>query len=148
MIGLLMGCSQDIPISPSAQLAKDVAAIDKYLAANNITAVKDDSGLRYVITKVGGGVPPTLSDHLKVKYTGRLLTTQATIDQSANPPVFFSNPLGGLQIKGWQIAFPHINKGGTATLYIPSGLAFGTTTLPTVPPNSNLIYDVELLDFN
>lgn len=147
MVGMLFGCSQDIPISPSQQLAKDVAAIDKYLELNNITAVKDPSGLRYVVTVVGAGTPPVSSSLLKVKYTGRLLSTQVIFDQSANPPVFFTTPLSGL-IQGWQIAFAILGKGTKATLYIPSGLAYGTAS-PTaaIPPNSNLMFDVELVDF-
>lgn len=151
MIGLLLGCSQDIAISPAQQLAKDVAAIDKYLTANNITAIKDDSGLRYVVSAVGSGTPPTLASNLKVKYRGTLLSTGAVFDQSANypatPTTFFNTPLSGL-IQGWQIAFVNLGKGSVATLYIPSGLAYGTASPSSaIPPNSNLIFDVTLIDF-
>ncbi len=147
MVGMLLGCSQNIPVSPSQQLAKDIAAIDKYLLANNITAVQDPSGLRYVVTTVGAGTPPISSSLLKVKYTGRLLSTQTIFDQSASTPVFFNTPLSGL-IQGWQIAFAILGKGTKATLYIPSGLAYGTASpSPAIPPNSNLIFDVELIDF-
>lgn len=151
MIGLLLGCSQDIAISPAQQLVKDVAAIDKYLAANSITAIKDPSGLRYVITGVGTGGSPTGANFLKVKYRGTLLTTGAVFDQSANypatPTTFFSTPLSGL-IQGWQIAFANLSKGSVATLYIPSGLAYGTASpSAAIPANSNLVFDVTLIDF-
>ena len=147
IVGLLIGCSQDIPVTPAQQLKKDVAAIDKYLATNSITAVKDTSGLRYVIKSLGAGVTPALSNKLKVKYTGRLLTTQVIFDQSSNPPVFFENPLSSL-IQGWQIGFQYLPTGSIATLYIPSALAYGTKSpASAIPPNSNLIFDVELVDF-
>lgn len=151
MAGLLLGCSTDIAISPAQQLTKDIATIDKYLESNNITAVKDDSGLRYVIHSVGGGAAPTMVSYLKVAYKGTLLSTGATFDQSAGypnaPTTFFSTPLSGL-IKGWQIAFPLLGKGTSATLYIPSGLAYGTASpSSSIPPNSNLVFDVTLVDF-
>ena len=147
MVGLFFSCSTDIPVSPAQQLIKDTAAIDKYLTANNVTAVQDPSGMRYVVHSLGAGALPTQISLLKVKYVGRLLTTQAIFDQSANPPAFFNTPLSNL-IQGWQIAFQYLPKGSIATLYIPSGLAYGTQSPSSaIPANSNLIFDLELVDF-
>ena len=50
-----------------------------------------------------------------------------------------------LLIKGWQIGFPLLAEGSEAILYVPSGLAYGGNTQPSIPANSNLIFNVKLL---
>ncbi len=146
---LVLGCSTDNVLSPEDQLKKDVAAIDKYLEKNAITAVKDPSGMRLVIEEVGTGTFPSLTSKLTVKYTGKFLSG-AVFDQSqvnsAGTPVPFESPLSGL-ILGWQIGFSFVAKGGKATFYIPSGLAYGPGGRSSIPGNSNLIFDVELIGF-
>ncbi len=129
---------------PPALLARDVADIDAYLAANNITAVKDPQGVRYVVTQPGSSSDtPCLESRVRVIYTGKLLATGDVFDSSATPVEF---RLAGL-ITGWQIAFPKLARGTKATLYIPSVLAYGSQAVGKIPPNSNLIFDVELIDF-
>ena len=61
-----------------------------------------------------------------------------------NQPIEF--PLTGV-IKGWQEGIPTIGSGGKVKWLIPSGLAYGSRAMPTIPANSVLIFDVELLDF-
>jgi FKBP-type peptidyl-prolyl cis-trans isomerase len=147
--GLLFfaGCAPDPVnfVSPEEQLQMDLEAIDKYLADNSITAVKHPSGLRYVITQAGSGAQPNFSHTITVRYTGRLLATGTVFDQQINNPVSF--PLRNL-IMGWQIAFPLLNRGTQATLFVPSGLGYGPRgSPPAIPANANLIFDVELVDF-
>jgi Prokaryotic membrane lipoprotein lipid attachment site len=64
ILSLLMvvaGCSEKKEeLSDAEQLQKDIEIIDKWLAANSITALSDPSGLRYNITLEGTGVKPTL----------------------------------------------------------------------------------------
>lgn len=123
----------------------DLEAIDQYLAANNLTAVKHPTGLRYLITQTGTGAKPNFTHTITVRYTGRLLATGAIFDQQVNNPVSF--PLRNL-IPGWQIAFPLLNRGSTATLFVPSGLGYGPRgSPPAIPANAPLIFDVELVDF-
>ena len=65
-------------------------------------------------------------------------------DESATPIVY---PLAQL-IRGWQIVFQLFPKGTSATLYVPSPLGYGASGYqPGIPPNANLIFDVELVDF-
>ena len=142
---LLIGCSKDSTVTPEAQLAKDVAIIDKYLSDNGITAISDPSGLRYVVTTAGTGVKPTLLNKIKVKYVGKLMSSGAIFDETKGTATatFALSTL----IQGWQIGFPLLNKGSKATMYIPSGLCYGTKGAPpTIPTNANLIFDVELID--
>ena len=126
------------------QLEKDIQAIDAYLMTNGIVAVKDSSGLRYVITKAGTGEKPPLSSLVKVNYKGSLLENGKIFDQSRAPLEY---QLRGF-IQGWQIGFQLLPKGTTATFYIPSSLGYGLSGYPPdIPPNANLVFEVELVDF-
>ena len=126
------------------QLEKDIQAIDAYLMTNGIVALKDSSGLRYVITKAGTGEKPPLSSLVKVNYKGSLLENGKIFDQSRAPLEY---QLRGF-IQGWQIGFQLLPKGTTATFYIPSSLGYGLNGYPPdIPPNANLVFEVELIDF-
>lgn len=130
--------------SQQAQMAADSVAIDAYLAANKISAVRDNSGVRYVITRMGKGPKPTLSSTITFQYKGTFMDNGSVFDQSSSPVVY---PLSQL-IRGWQAVFPLMPKGTKATLYVPSSLGYGPSGYaPDIPPNANLIFEVELVDF-
>lgn len=145
-----VGCKdEEVVLSDAEQLEKDIAIIDKWLTDNAITALPDSSGLRYEITTPGSGVKPTLSNKVTVKYTGKFLRDGVTPEQSvvfdkATTAVTFD--LASL-IAGWQIGFQLLPKGSKATLYIPSGLAYGKNGYGSaIPPNANMFFEVELID--
>ncbi|MEX2234725.1 MAG: FKBP-type peptidyl-prolyl cis-trans isomerase [Cyclobacteriaceae bacterium] len=122
------------------QLAKDIAAIDSYLAANNITAIEDASGIRYVILIDSiGGKKPTIDSCVTANYQGLLISDEQEFDSGEN----VSFPLNGV-IHGWRIGIPLLNVGDSATLYIPSGYAYGPVGIGDVPGNANLIFNVGL----
>lgn len=127
------------------QLQKDIAAIDTYLSSQPIPiiAIKDPSGLRYVISTKGDDTRPCLENNVTVKYAGRFFDRKG-FDAAVNPVSF---PLTNL-ILGWQIGFTGFGKGTKATLYIPSGFGYGSTGFGTsIPANANLIFDIELINF-
>ena len=137
---LLPSCLDSGPDIPSfeEQLQKDISAIDSYLAANNITALQDNSGLRYVILRTGTGNQPTIDSCETANYQGKLLTSGQEFDKGAN----ISFLLNGV-IDGWKIGIPLLHEGDSATLYIPSGLAYGYYGYPPeIPSNANLIFHV------
>jgi FKBP-type peptidyl-prolyl cis-trans isomerase FkpA len=144
----ITGCSKDeettvIKITYEEQLAIDTQIIDDYLSANGITAIVDSSGLRYVVQTEGLGYSPTISNTVKVKYEGRLLSDNSVFDSNSAGVSF---PLNRL-IKGWQIGLTKMAEGGKSILYIPSGLAYGTSGSGAgIPTNSNLIFDIELVE--
>jgi FKBP-type peptidyl-prolyl cis-trans isomerase len=131
------------------RLATDTVAIDNYLATNSIDAIRDKSGLRYVITQLGTGPKPDLYSKVKINYTGKLLSNGTAFYSGTGEPSasFDSRVINYLY--AFQVAFPKLPVGSKAVLYIPSGLGFGTQILTsggiTVPSNSNLIYEVELV---
>ena len=122
------------------QVAKDDKTITQYLEKNSIKAVKDSTGLYYVMHKTNGGIKPTVENCVEVKYSGKLMKTGNVFDQQDN--VTF--PLTGV-IPGWQIAIPKLGIGDSATFYIPSALAYGPQGIQGhIPPDAILIFDVAL----
>lgn len=127
----------DIP-DFNQQLQQDIAAIDGYLAANNIIALKDNSGLRYLIHRSGTGNQPTIDSCVTSNYQGKLLSSGQQFDKGTN----ISFPLIGV-IDGWKIGIPLLHEGDSATLFIPSGLGYGHYGYPPdIPGNANLIFHV------
>lgn len=144
------------------QLKIDDEVIEKYLATNNINAKKTESGLRYVITQEGNGEKPATGQMVKVHYAGKLLDGQlfdtsiesvAKANNSYQAGRDYSTPfefaLGqGQVIKGWDEGIALLSKGAKATLYVPSPLGYGGRSAgPMIKPNSILVFDVELVDF-
>ncbi|MDR2942246.1 MAG: FKBP-type peptidyl-prolyl cis-trans isomerase [Treponema sp.] len=100
------------------------------------------SGLQYEVIKEGNGKKPSATNIVKVNYEGRLV--DGTIfDSSNHSPVEF--PLNEV-IKGWTEGLQLMSVGSKYKLYIPSELAYGAGRAGTIPPNSVLIFEIELLD--
>lgn len=143
-------CTQEVPSTiwtslNQTQLQADITAIDAFLDAIPQVAVEHPSGIRYVIVQAGTGNGPCLESLMSVKYTGKLLSDGSVFDSSSTPVSFNLNRL----IIGWQIGLLKANKGTKMTLYIPSGLAYGSSSpSQAIPANSNLIFEIELVDFN
>jgi len=131
------------------QLASDTVAIDNYLNTNSISAIKDKTGIRYVITQLGTGSNPNLYSKVKINYTGKLLSTGTVFFTGSNEPsdIFDSRVINYLN--GFQAALLKLPAGSKATVYIPSGLGFGaqsfTSGSVSIAANSNLIYEIELV---
>lgn len=134
----MMNDTEDIP-DFNEQLQKDLAAIDSYLASNNIMASKDVDGfIRYVIHRDSTGKKPTIDSCVTANYSGRLLSTGTEFDDGEN----VSFPLISV-IDGWKVGIPLLDVGDSATLYIPSGLAYGYYGIsPEIPSNANLVFHV------
>jgi FKBP-type peptidyl-prolyl cis-trans isomerase FkpA len=122
--------------------ASEITDVENYLTSNNITgAVKHCSGLYYKITDSGTGVKPTVCSVITVRYTGKL-TNGNIFDQASSPVSFNLSQV----IRGWINGLPYLKKGGSMTLYIPPALGYGNQQVGTIPPNSMLIFDVNLVD--
>lgn len=108
------------------------------------------SGLKYSDEQVGTGTEATKGKSVSVHYTGWLDNNGAKgnkFDSSVDRGEPFEFPLGaGMVIKGWDEGVAGMKIGGKRTLYIPSALGYGARGAGAViPPNANLIFDVELL---
>ncbi|MFA5811224.1 MAG: FKBP-type peptidyl-prolyl cis-trans isomerase [bacterium] len=112
---------------------------------------KTNSGLRYEDTKVGTGTVATAGKTVLVDYTGWLDESGKKgkkFDSSLDRNQPFSFKLGGgMVIKGWDEGVAGMKVGGKRTLMIPASLGYGARGAgAAIPPNANLIFDVELLD--
>ena len=141
-------CTREIPANKitgvdQSQLQKDVAAIEKYLKDNSITAIKDPSGLYYEITKQGDDARPCLEKAILVKYTGKLMANGEIFDSDSKGAAFQLNTL----IVGWQIGLLKVGRKSSITLYVPSVYGYGVDGFGTrIPTNSNLIFTIDLED--
>lgn len=105
-----------------------------------------ESGLQYQITEKGKGKKPKKGDKVVVHYTGRL-TNDTVFDSSVKRGQPFTFTLGvGQVIKGWDEGIALLEVGDKATFTIPPNLGYGERAAGKIPPNSTLIFDVELLD--
>ncbi|MEZ4827037.1 MAG: FKBP-type peptidyl-prolyl cis-trans isomerase [Bacteroidia bacterium] len=130
---------------PQAEI--DEEKIQDYFKTHGIdNAMSTETGLYYVIENPGEGEHPTVNSTVIMHYRG--MTLDGNVFESSydsGEPLNYS--LSAL-IRGWQQAVPLLGRGGKATLYIPSGLAYGQRSPgPGIGPNEVLIFDVELLDF-
>jgi FKBP-type peptidyl-prolyl cis-trans isomerase FkpA len=136
---ILTACKKD---ETSEQANQDDAAINEYLVENGLTATPHSSGLYYDITKEGTGGHPNLSHTVVVDYKGSLLNG-TVFDESTNAVEFQLNGL----ITGFQIAVSLLKPGGEGIFYIPSQLGYGDQQVGDIPPNSILIFEIELVEY-
>ncbi len=121
--------------------AEEVASLQAYLSANAITATQDPGGFFYIITAPGSGATPTLTSTVTFKYTGSLQNGNV-FDQSQTGVTYVLSQL----ILGFQKGIPLIRKGGSIKLFLPPSLGYGCTQAGSIPPGSNLIFTVDLVN--
>ncbi len=132
------------------QKAIDEDRLKAYFKANGINAIRTATGLYYTIKKHGKGENVKPGEYASVNYTGRLLGDDKAFDSNTDPEFHHPEPFvvcvgTGSVIKGWDEGLALYKKGAKGTLYIPSGLAYGSQDRsPTIPPNSILVFDVEI----
>ena len=118
-----------------------------YMAQNALQeGVKSlPSGVQYKIVKSGptSGKQPTPDDMVKVNYEGALVTGEV-FDSSykRGKPVTFK--LGNL-IPGWVDALQQMRPGDQWVLYVPPSMGYGDSQSGPIPPNSVLVFKLELL---
>jgi FKBP-type peptidyl-prolyl cis-trans isomerase FkpA len=135
-------------VEAKAKAAAVIAEGAAFLVENGTRegVITTESGLQYEIVTEGEGASPTAEDTVKVHYRGTL-TDGTEFDSSfkRNEPISF--PLNGV-IRGWTEGLQLMKEGSTHRLYIPSELGYGPSAAGAIPPNSVLIFDVELIQVN
>ncbi len=125
-----------------AEMKTAMAAAEKELGKKPVT---NPSGLAFVDIVVGDGSTPARTDRVEVHYTG-WLTNGTEIDSSVNRNQPYTFALSGGVVGGWLEGVATMKVGGKRRLIIPPNLGYGESGRPPrIPPNSVLVFDIELL---
>jgi FKBP-type peptidyl-prolyl cis-trans isomerase len=142
----MMAFQKDMEQKQTEVGQKNAADAQKFLSDNKgKDGVKSTaSGLQYKVMKEGNGAQPKPSDTVTVNYRGTLTDgTEFDSSYKRGQPATF--PVGGV-IKGWTEALQLMKVGSKYQLFIPPDLAYGPNGQRGIPPNSLLIFEVELMD--
>ena len=141
----LMNLQQAVMAKQKRAGEKIKADGEKFLTDNKtkpgITVLTN--GLQYKVLAEGQGDSPKPTDTVTVNYRGTLIDgTEFDSSYKRGQPATF--PVGGV-IPGWTQALQLMKPGARWQLFIPSELAYGERGTPGIPPNSTLIFEVELI---
>jgi FKBP-type peptidyl-prolyl cis-trans isomerase len=140
---------KSVLLEPTASASASVEAVEPAAApaAAAPAAGATVTELKKEDQKVGTGPACKSGDKVRVHYTGTLMNgTKFDSSRDRNEPFEFT--LGqGMVIKGWDEGVVGMKKGGKRKLTIPADKAYGASGHPpTIPPNSALIFEVELVE--
>ncbi|MEO5667633.1 MAG: FKBP-type peptidyl-prolyl cis-trans isomerase [Bdellovibrionota bacterium] len=145
MRATMMAAQQEMMAKQSKEGEANAKKGSDFLEANKskegvkVTA----SGLQYKVITPGKGATPTDKDSVVCHYKGTLIDgTEFDSSYKRNEPAEF--PVTGV-IHGWTEALKTMKEGEKRQLFIPSDLAYGPQGRPGIPPNSVLIFDIELI---
>ena len=131
---------------------REAGLIKDWLATVKQNKVHLDStatGIYYVLDTTKIGVGPTIKtgDTVKVKYVGKFLdgTVFDASSYHGDGTMTYIHKTDRL-IQGWEEGIEVLSKGGSAAFLIPSVKAYGTTGAGSIPPNTPLIFLIEVLD--
>lgn len=126
--------------------AQAKAAAGKAFLAENAKkpgVVTTSSGLQYQVLKEGTGKQPTATSEVTVHYEGKLING-TVFDSSIARKEPFTFALNGV-IPGWTEGLQLMKEGAKYRFVIPSELAYGAQEAGTIPANSTLVFEVELI---
>jgi peptidylprolyl isomerase len=110
------------------------------------TEITTASGLKYIDTVTGTGPSPQPGQTISVNYTGTLVNG-TVFDSSAKQGKPYQFRIGtAAVIKGWDEGLMTMRVGGKRKLTIPPSLGYKDQRNGMIPPNSTLLFDVELLE--
>lgn len=120
-------------------------AIEQYLAANNFKIKPVAPGIYFVVMQEGKGRIPAYGDSVEVRYTGKTLEGKVFDSSSkAGENLRYRIGKGGL-IDAWERAVTSMKTGSMARLILTSDQAFGKASNGPVPPDTPVIFDIELI---
>lgn len=112
--------------------------------------VKLPCGIEYTITSKGNGpLPKVPDDRSLVLYSGHLVGDTTLFDASSrhgNTPYSFHPGRGGEVIAGWDSVCKYLHAGDKAIMKLPAKYAYGQMARPGIPANSDLQFEVEIID--
>ncbi|MEQ1540794.1 MAG: FKBP-type peptidyl-prolyl cis-trans isomerase [Novosphingobium sp.] len=112
------------------------------LAAGGLAWATLPAGVKVEVIKAGEGASPTVDDITLINYKGSLADGGTEFDKGEKAVM----PVEG-SIPGFQKALQQMQRGGKYKIFIPAELAYGNKAQGPIPANSDLNFEVELLDF-
>jgi FKBP-type peptidyl-prolyl cis-trans isomerase FkpA len=111
-------------------------------AAQRLCTTRAASGLGSTTLRAGSGARPAAADTVLVNYIGYLATTGAVFDQGMRTPLGVSDV-----IEGFSQGLQTMSRSGIVRLCIPAAMGYGAQASGPIPANSDLVFQIELLDF-
>lgn len=143
--GLLLAACEDDPVGPAS-----VPCADFLLQFGTATGdtVTTDEGARYIDIRTGSGEPAARGRVAEVNYSG-YLTDGTRFDTScaASRTVLQVGIGAGQVIPGFEIGITGMRPGGVRRVIFPPELGYGANPQGSIPANSTLIFDIELIGF-
>lgn len=135
--------TQQRPTSEASPLIAGASTVPN--SKGKKTVMTTPSGLQYVDLVAGTGESPKAGQVVTVHYTGTLENGKKfDSSRDRNKPFKFKIGVGQV-IKGWDEGVGSMKVGGRRQLTIPPELGYGSRGIGPIPPNSTLLFDVELL---
>ncbi len=110
--------------------------------ADRVCPVKTKSGLGYAVLTMGTGAKPDDDSVTLVNYAGYLVSNGTQFDAADRVPI----PVGNV-VPGFSEGLKLMQRGGSYRLCIPAALGYGAEATGPIPPNSDLVFRVDLVDF-
>lgn len=129
--------------NPQQQQPKEGALEGTKLAG--FAPVEKVDKLEIIDLKPGTGAEVAQGGTVTAHYTGALAKDGTIFESSKDRGEPFTAPLTGV-IPGWQEGIPGMKVGGVRRLVIPANLAYGPQESEKIPANSDLVFDIELID--
>ncbi len=130
------------------QVKQNNEAIEAYLAENNITAKKSNTGIYYeMLAEKAGAASPEPGDVVIINYTMKTLDGEL-VEANTSSTTKFKFAWTSIMPNGLNYGVDLAKKGEQIRVYLPAYLAFNNYSLPNVfGPNENFIVEMELVDF-
>ena len=133
----IFGLNSNNPSAPAKEQTKE--------PTNMNTSPASAQGLKIEDLKVGTGSAVKSGDNIVINYKGTL-TDGTKFDSSYDRGQPFETQIGvGQVIKGWDEGVVGMKVGGKRKLTIPPSMGYGNQAAGSIPPNSTLIFEVELV---
>ncbi|MEO7617914.1 MAG: FKBP-type peptidyl-prolyl cis-trans isomerase [Candidatus Saccharibacteria bacterium] len=144
-IALIVGVVLAVSHPKTASIQDDKSAKNQSTTQEKKTVTPDTTDLKITDEVVGTGAEATTGSTISVNYLGTLLDgTKFDSSYDRNQPFEFKLGAGQV-IEGWDKGFAGMKVGGKRKLVIPSSLGYGASGVGSIPANSTLVFEVELL---
>lgn len=145
LMAAALPASAQAPAAPAAAISPEILPVPLnpiVPAAQRQCSATTGSGLGTRVLKEAPGAKPGTGDYVLVNYIGYLAASGTVFDQNVSQA--FST---GAVIKGFSEGLLLMNKGSVWRFCIPAAQGYGAQASGPIPANSDLVFQVELIDF-